>query len=364
MASARERLARHARTRTSNRRRASAPCAGSASAGDEQPVPFKVGKAVAKGARFTVNFLARLALCIASPAVREELALEHGRRSRAEIDVGAQKKSVWSEGGRVERDFHDLSVIYIIPKGVEHIRDSANKPVEFKVNNLWEEGDNNFYSGTFLKKKYNENRSEYAKCAEKFNRSGQNDPSAFPNFVKNGVLSVMFYHYVVKDLAPLPGGQSLTRGLPAGFCAAEGCGETTDGIVELLPAGCGAAEGCGETTDGIVELPKRKNRRVLEPPDENLGALVKVATGYFQRSSEPPKAASSKANSLHQAGRSIVSLMMIVVRARVADFAPRAANLDRDAVDCADDAAYVRSLVALPVVRQVAQRGLVGGIKA
>ncbi|KAG8464367.1 hypothetical protein KFE25_003430 [Diacronema lutheri] len=140
----------------------SMPASGSASAGDEQPVPFKVGKAVAKGARFTVNFLARLALCIASPAVREELALEHGRRSRAEIDVGAQKKSVWSEGGRVERDFHDLSVIYIIPKGVEHIRDSANKPVEFKVNNLWEEGDNNFYSGTFLKKKYNENRSETA----------------------------------------------------------------------------------------------------------------------------------------------------------------------------------------------------------
>jgi len=239
--------------------------------------------------RFSKNCKARLVLVVSSPEVLGFIDIDQCRRSKAaDLDQKEQKKCIWSVGGPVENDFNNLEKEYTTPKGIKDIVDNTNTPVDFQVNRLWEQGSDFFYSGPFLKNQYYSMKRDYTKAAGNFHRSGQNDPKNFSNFVASGDVAISFYHMAVMDLASLPGGQSLTRG---------------------LPAGCGAEEGCGETTDGISELPKRKNRRVLELPDEDLGGLVKAATGYFQRSSEPPKAILSKVDRLHQAGCSIFSLM-------------------------------------------------------
>ncbi|KAG8457389.1 hypothetical protein KFE25_005070 [Diacronema lutheri] len=81
----------------------------------------------------------------------------------------------------------------------------------------------------------------------------------------------MAFHYIVRDLASLPGGQSLTRSLPDGLGAEEGC--------------CMTARG------GIASLPKRRNAKRAGDesllPIENIGEMCKNFTLFLQRQSEP-----------------------------------------------------------------------------
>lgn len=221
-----------------------------------------------KAANFTTHEYARLCHVIQHPSNSTAVARLYNKpKSRAELDKGRHDPFA--------NEFADLfneQVKFVLPEPRDGI--TADVLDAFDPNDHPHKR-----QGAILKVKWNELRSKYSTAYQRFSRSGQGDPEAFPNFI-GGDTKLSYMHCVFID-SPAIG--YATRLLPRDAQVEEGICDVDD-------------------IDG-TEYGRGKKRKATSSPSLSTGLMEIAKSLKMPVENAPPTVGSSKINELDMSNR-------------------------------------------------------------